>query len=467
MSRRWRQRLLPPITRERQRRGLPAVWSLVRRLVWAWWIWAGVAVWALTDQQWGWFVGASMAAAIAHLAAPRERAPTYGLEHPLEVGDPSFLASLEGLTGARFVGGNRVSVLQNGDAFFPAMLESIRGARASVTMEAYIYWHGQVGLEFARALAERSQAGVSVKILLDAIGSASIGEEILKVLQAGGCQLAWFNPLRWQTIGQINYRTHRKTIVVDGAVGFTGGAGIADIWTGNAERPGDWRDTQVRVEGPAVVPLQTGFAQNWLQATGELVSGERYFPVVERAGDVEVQMMMSSPSSGASSARLLYYLPITAARESILIANPYFVPDRAAIDSFGAARDRGVRIRLMLTGRHNDTRLVRLNSVRLYGALLEAGVELYEFNRTMLHQKTMVVDGRWATVGSANFDSRSFSFNQESNLSFVDPTLVAELVRAFENDLSGCDRVSMPVWRQRGWPSRAAEIGASLFKEQV
>jgi cardiolipin synthase len=467
VPREWRRRLLPPVTRERRPKGLPSWWARIRQLLWSWWLWAGVAIWAFSNEHWGWFIGATLGSIFTHLGAPRETSPTYGLDHDVPVGDPLFLETIVGLTGASITRGNRLTVLQNGDAFYPAMLEAIGNAQASITIEAYIYWHGEVGLEFARALADRARAGVEVKILLDAIGSASIGREILATLEEGPCQLAWFNPLRWRSLGQINYRTHRKTLLVDGLVGFTGGAGIADHWRGQAEDPDHWRDTQLRLEGPAVVPLQTGFAQNWLQATGEVVSGPRFFPAVPACGDMAAQTMLSSPSTGASSARLLHYLSITAARHDVMIANPYFVPDQAAIDTFADAHRRGVRVRVMVAGAHNDMWLARQNSVRLYGRILATGAEVYEFQRTMLHQKTMVVDGRWATVGTTNFDNRSFAFNEESNVSFAEPALVRELVRAYEDDLKSCKRITREAWRRRGWHRRGLEFAASFLQEQA
>jgi cardiolipin synthase len=467
VPREWRTRLLPRITRERRPKGLPSWWARIRYVLWSWWLWAGIAVWALSNEHWGWFVGATAGAVFTHLGAPREYAPTYGLDHEVAVGDPLFIETIVGLTGASVTHGNRLTVLQNGDAFYPAMLDAIRRAEASVTIEAYIYWHGDIGLEFARALAERAHAGVEVKILLDAVGSASIGREILTTLEEGGCQLAWYNPLRWRTLGHINYRTHRKTLLVDGMVGFTGGAGIADHWRGRAEDPDHWRDTQLQIEGPAVVPLQTGFAQNWLQTTGEVVSGPRFFPAVPISGETAAHTMLSSPSTGASAARLLHYVSIASARHDVIIANPYFVPDQAALDAFADAHRRGVRIRIMVAGIHNDMWLARQNSVRLYGRILRAGAEVYEFSRTMLHQKTMVIDGQWATIGTTNFDNRSFSFNEESNVSFAEPRLVAELVRAFEEDLQSCERVTLDAWRRRGWHRRGMEIVASFLKEQA
>jgi cardiolipin synthase A/B len=439
----------------------------VRRVLWSWVVWAAAAVYAIATDQWGWAAGFTGLALFVHLAAPRERAPEYGLDHELAVHDPVFLESLVGLTGTPFVPGNRVTVLENGDEFYPAMLEAIRGARHSITIEAYIYWHGAIGLEFAEALAERSAAGVAVKILLDAVGSATIGTRILETLDAGRCQLAWFNPIRWYALGAINHRTHRKTLLVDGRVAFTGGAGIADHWTGHAQDPAHWRDTQVRIEGPASIPLQTGFAQNWLETTGELISGPRFFPECESVGTTPVQTMLSSPVTGASAARMLYYLSIVCARQSVQIANPYFVPDQAAVDILLDARKRGVHVNVVVSGIRNDNWLARRNSTRLYGALLKGGIKIYEYNGTMLHQKTMVVDGTWATIGTTNFDNRSFALNEESNVSFTDPSLVQALQQAFEADLAVSEPITLAGWRRRGLWTRLEELVASLLQDQA
>ena len=430
-------------------------------------VWAAAAVYAVATDSWGWAAAYAGIAGFVHLAAPREQAPQFGLDHGMGVDDPAFLETVVGLTGAAFVSGNRVAVLENGDAFYPAMLADVRAARHSITIEAYIYWDGEIGLEFAEALAERSRSGVAVKILLDAVGSATIGRRILETLEAGRCQLAWFNPMRWYALGAINHRTHRKTLLVDGRVAYTGGAGIADHWRGHAQDPDHWRDTQIRLEGPGTLPLQTGFAQNWLETTGELISGPLFFPETSAAGTVPVQTLLSSPATGASAARILYFLAIVCARRSILIANPYFVPDQAALDILIDARKRGVEVRVIVSGIRNDNWLARYNSTRLYGALLRNGIRLYEYNRTMLHQKTMVVDGHWATIGTTNFDNRSFALNEESNVSFTDQSLVEALTREFEADLEVSERVTMARWERRGMWARAQELVASLFQEQA
>jgi len=406
-------------------------------------------------------------ALVSYLIAPQVEPPRFGLDHEFPVDSPEFVSTMAGATGSPFIEGNTLELLNNGDAFYPPMLDAIKAARVSITIEAYIYWAGEIGRTFAEALAERAKGGCRVKILLDAIGSSNVGTEILEVLEGGGCQVAWYNPIRWYTIGRFNNRTHRKSLIVDGHVAFTGGAGIADHWRGNARGPHEWRDTQIRLEGPAVVPLQTGFAHNWQETTGELLSGGLYYPTIQPRGSLAVQTILSSPETGSSSVRTMYYLSIVGARDSIYIANPYFVPDPVAIETLIDARRRGVDVRIMVSGIRNDNWLARHNSVRLFGDLLAAGIEIQEFNRTMLHQKTMVVDRRWATIGTTNFDNRSFAHNEESNVCFFDRRLADQLYKTFLDDLSGSNRVTAEGWAKRGLWARVQEFLASFLQEQT
>ena len=443
-------------------------WTRARRLLWSWWPWAAGFLYAMIHDQWVWASGMGAMALLSYLIAPSEFAPHYGLDHEFSVDDEEFLPTMAGATGVPFAPGNRLDILNNGDAFYPAMLDAIREAELSITIEAYIYWAGEIGQEFAEALAAKAREGIKVKILLDAVGSSTIGTRILTTLESGGCQLAWYNPIRWYSIGRFNHRTHRKSLIIDGRVAFTGGAGIADHWRGNAEDPGHWRDIQVRLEGPAVTPLQTGFAQNWLQTTGELISGPLYYPPRSKpAGSLAVQTIMSSPEGGASTVRTMYYLSIICARRSIYIANPYFVPDEAAIDALVDAKKRGVDVRIMVSGIRNDNWLARQNSVRLFGPMLRAGIEILEYNRTMLHHKTMVVDAVWATVGTTNFDNRSFAHNEENNVCFYDEEIACVLHDTFLADLAGCDLVTLEGWRRRGIARRVEEFVAAFLQEQT
>jgi cardiolipin synthase len=440
----------------------------VRQIVFAWWVWGIAAIIALVYDNWEWAIGTGLMAAFAFLLWPREVPPRVGLEHEFSVDDDEFLTTMAGSTGIPFFEGNAIEILNNGDEFYPAMLKAIEQAQCSITIEAYIYWAGDIGRRFAEALAARATAGVCVKTLLDAVGSSTIGDEILEILEKGKCQLAWYNPVRPYSIGRFNNRTHRKSLIIDGRVAFTGGAGIADHWLGHAQDHEHWRDIQIRIEGPAVVPLQTGFAQNWLETTEELITGFEFYPGPEApVGDLAVQTILSSPETGASTARTFYYLSIAAARRTIDIANPYFIPDQGAIDLLVAARRRGVKVRIMVAGIHNDNFMARQNSVRLYGPLLKAGIEIYEYNHTMLHQKTMVVDGVWSTVGTTNFDSRSFAHNEESNVCVLDSKLAKKLEAIFVADIKSCDLITLKQWRNRPLLHKLAQNTVSLLQEQV
>jgi cardiolipin synthase len=467
VPRRWRAGLHQHPNKRRQI-GVRTVWAKIRQIFFAWPVWAAATVVALVYDNWGWAVFTGLMSVFAFLIWPTEVPPRVGLDHDFTVEDEEFLTTMSGATGIPFFAGNAIEILNNGDEFYPAMLDSIARAQCSVTIEAYIYWAGDIGRRFAEALAERARAGVCVKILLDAVGSSTIGDEVLEVLEKGGCQLAWYNPARPYSIGRFNHRTHRKSLIVDGRIAFTGGAGIADHWMGNAEDAHHWRDIQIRMEGPAVAPLQTGFAHNWMQATSEIVTGFEFYPIFDApSGNLSVQTILSSPDTGASTARTFYYLSIAAARRSIYIANPYFVPDQGAIDLLIAAKKRDVDVRVMVAGIYNDNWMARQNSVRLYGPLLKAGIEIYEYNHTMLHQKTMVVDGVWSTVGTTNFDSRSFAHNEENNVCFYDPTLAAKLESIFIADMKGCERITLKKWENRGALAKSLQAVVSLFQEQV
>lgn len=439
----------------------------MRRMFWAWWPWSAAAIGAVAVDRFGLALGLGSMAIFSYLSAPVETPPQYGLDHELAIESEEFIATITGATGAPLVPGNRLDILNNGDEFYPAMLQDIARAQLSITIEAYIYWAGEIGLSFAEALAARARDGVRVKILLDAIGSSDIGDDLVRQLEEAGCQIAWYNPIRWYTLGKINQRTHRKSLILDGRVAYTGGAGIADNWLGRAQDPDHWRDIQIRLEGPAVVPLQTGFSQNWLETTRELISGPLYYPLPEPAGDVSALTIISTPVTGASTARILYYLSIAAAKKSLLIANPYFVPDPAALDTLIDAKKRGVDVRIMVAGKRDGNWLSRQNAVRLYGRLLAAGVEILEYETTLLHHKTMVVDGLWSTIGTSNFDSRSFAHNEENNVCVYGRAIAEQLITIFNNDTTQCRVVEQAAWRRRGLWQKSQEAIAALLQEQV
>jgi cardiolipin synthase A/B len=441
--------------------------SLIRSLVWLAWVSLLIQAAELTWKRWLAILLLAVVGYVLLIFRPIEEEPKYGLDHEFAIESDEFLTSITGATDTTFLTGNRIDILNNGDEFYPEMLKAIEQARHSVTMEAYIYWKGDIGRRFAEAVAAKARAGLPVKLLLDAVGSSTISEEILTIMEEGGCEVRWYRPIHWYTMRRANNRTHRKSLILDGRIGFTGGAGIADHWLGNAQDPDHWRDIQIRIEGPAVATLQSGFARNWLETTSEMITGPIYYPEHLRSGPLAVQSILSSPQTGSSSMRILYYLSIVCARRSIYIANPYFIPDENAIEILVAAKQRGVDVKIMVAGKHNDNQLARYNSTRLYGRLLAAGVEIYEYQRTMLHQKFMVCDGIWSTVGTANFDNRSFAHNDENNVSVYDRAFAAKWEQIFRRDLGICRRVDIKDWRNRGLFTRLRELLFSFFRDQV
>jgi len=426
-----------------------------------------IAIAAHLFGNWVLAVIASIVSFFFYNTTPRSHPAVYALETDLDVESPQFPLTMTGMTGMPLVPGNQVALFNNGDQFFPAMLDAIESAEHSITMEQYIFWEGKVGRRFAEAFAEKARSGVQVKLLLDAVGSSTLGEPIVKILEAGGCQLAWFRPIHWYTMIRANRRDHRKSLMVDGKIAVTGGAGIADHWLGDAQGARSWRDLMVRVEGPAAIGQQSGFAQNWLQCTGEILTGEDYFPLPRNAGTIDVQTIVSSPLEGMGASGTMHLIAVQCARRHLCIANPYFIPDPRLIEMLGQAVRRGVAVKLMVAGRHNDTWWARQNSVRLYGRLLQAGVEIFEFLPSMLHQKTVLVDDAWGSVGTANFDNRSFALNDETSVCFHDRDLVSQLHEIFLADLERCKKVSLRQWKKRGFWQRAGEQFASLMEDQM
>jgi cardiolipin synthase A/B len=361
----------------------------------------------------------------------------------VHVGEPAFVRSLEAHTVSSLVEGNRAQILLNGNEIFPAMLAAIRGARTTITFANFIYEDGAIADEMAAALAERCRAGVAVNVLLDAVGSSQMPREYWTRLQDAGCQVAWYHSLNPFAVKRINHRNHRRILVIDGQVGLTGGTGVGEQWTGDGRRPEHWRQTDVRVEGPIVRSLQAAFAENWRDATGILLGGDRYFPPPQRRGNLAVQSVKSSPASGAAEAYLLFQLAIDGARSSIYLTNPYFVPDDAMADALVRAAQRGVSISIITAGVAQGVldRLVRQASRAHFPRATKAGVKIYEYGPALLHAKTMVVDGQWVSIGSANLDNRSFALNNELNLVFLDRVIASRLIGVFQEDL----KFSRPV----------------------
>jgi cardiolipin synthase len=380
---------------------------------------------------------------------------------------PQFERALGSLLGPGIVGGNAVTELLNGDQIFPPMLAAIMAAQKSVTFETYIYWSGDIGKQFADALSERARAGVPVHVLLDWVGSAKMEESYLAEMKEAGVQIEKFHKPHWYNLARLNNRTHRKLLVVDGQVGFTGGVGIAPTWTGNAQDPDHWRDSHYLVRGPAVAQMQATFLDNWLKVTGKVLHGEAYFPAIAPAGGQKAQMFSSSPSSGSESMQLMYHLAITAAERSIDLSVAYFVPDDLTRKLLMDALARGVRVRLVTPGEHTDTETVKAASRATWGELLQAGAEIYEYGPTMYHCKVMIVDQLLVSVGSTNFDNRSFRLNDEANLNVYDAAFAQRQTQVFEDDIKRSRRVTYEAWLERPWSEKLHEKMTGLLRSQL
>ena len=389
------------------------------------------------------------------------------VERLYEVSDPRFRQELGLLLGPAFVGGNRPKVLRNGDEIFPAMLAAIRSAQTSITFETYIYWSGDIGQEFADALTDRARHGVKVQLLLDWIGTAKMDQRLIDEMEAAGVQTRKFHPPHWSHLGRLNNRTHRKLLVVDGRIAFTGGVGIASQWTGRAQDPDHWRDTHFQIEGPVVAQLQSVFLDNWIKVTGDVLYGPKYFPPLEPVGKSLAQMFSSSPSGGSESMQLMYLFAITAASRSIDLSASYFVPDDLVINALVEAMKRGVKLRIVVPGEHIDSETVRSASRASWGPLLAAGAVIAEYAGTMYHCKVMTVDNLLVSVGSTNFDNRSFRLNDEATLNIIDAEFASEQTTIFETDLGRSRRISHLEWLNRPYRERATEWLALVLRSQL
>lgn len=380
---------------------------------------------------------------------------------------PDFERALGSLLGPGIVGGNAVTELLNGNQIFPPMLAAIQGAKKSITFETYIYWSGDIGKQFADALSERARAGVRVHVLLDWVGSAKMDESYLTEMKEAGVQIEKFHKPHWYNLARLNNRTHRKLLVVDGQVAFTGGVGIAPQWMGNAQNPDHWRDSHYLVRGPVVAQMQATFLDNWLKVTGKVLHGELYFPPIAPAGAQKAQMFSSSPSSGSESMQLMYHLAITAAERSIDLSVAYFVPDELTQKHLMDALARGVRVRFITPGEHTDTDTVKAASRATWGPLLQAGALIYEYQPTMYHCKVMIVDQLLVSVGSTNFDNRSFRLNDEANLNVYDAAFAKRQTEVFEDDLKRSRHVTYEEWLNRPLREKAHEKLTGWLRSQL
>jgi cardiolipin synthase len=418
-----------------------------------------------------WVVGATLLTLLSVLIALNLTSGETNVEHDIPhlygVSDPQFRRSMTAILGTPMIEGNKVSLLSNGDQIFPAMLDAIRQATRTITFETYIYWSGTVGRSFSEALSERARAGVKVHVLLDWVGSGKMDGRLLAEMKEAGVEVERYHPLRWYNAIRLNNRTHRKLLVVDGRVGFTGGVGIADLWSGNAQDPDHWRDAHYRLEGPAVAQMQGVFMDNWRKTRSLVLHGDGYFPHLENAGSQVAQVFKSSATDGVESVRLMYLLSIAAAEKSIQMANAYFVPDDLSVRMLVEARKRGVHIEIIVPGVHTDSQIVGAASRDHWATLLDAGVAIYEFKPTMMHCKIMVVDELFTTVGSTNFDNRSFHLNDEANLDVFDAGFARENLRHMDEDKARSRLLTSASWAGRSWAQRLSERVAGLFDLQL
>lgn len=369
--------------------------------------------------------------------------------------------------GAPLVAGNRVDLLLNGDEIFPAMLDAIRGAEGSVNLLTYVYWRGDVAETFARELAAASRRGVRVRVLLDAFGSRKIDPEWVAAMRRAGCEVAWFAPFKWNSLHRYNRRTHRKVLVVDGRVGFTGGVGIAEEWAGNAQDPGHWRDDHFRVEGPVVRDLQGSFAQNWRRATGVVLSGVALFPPLSPRGSADAVPISASASDDFHGIPLTYWVLFRSARTQLRVATPYYVPDPDLELGLLHAARRGVQVTLLVPGPYQDSKLVRYAAQSYYRELLEAGVRIHEYQRTYMHTKLVMVDDTWALIGSPNMDSRSFELNDEFALAVSDTTLMKDLAASYSADLAASRQATLDEVEARSGLAHLRNRAARMLREQL
>jgi cardiolipin synthase len=405
-------------------------------------------------------IGAAGAAwyAADSLRHRREGGHGYRLRGEVGVGDASFLRAAESLTGAPVSHGNDAELLINGDQIFPAYLDSIRQAQETVNLLTYAYWRGEIATEVADTLCRKASEGVECNVVLDAVGAAKMDRKLVGKMRDADVQVCFFRPPKPYAVKRLQHRTHRKLLIVDGTTGFTGGVGIAEEWTGDAQDPDHWRDSHVRVRGPVVRGLQGAFAENWLECTGDVLAGDRYLPYIEAIENGgPMQVMRSSATMGDTNAEALVYLALAAAKESIELTSAYFVPRPVFTQALVEAAERGVQLRILVPGSHIDKEFVRTAGRAAYDALLGAGIEIFEYLPTMLHAKTLTVDRIWSSIGSVNFDNRSFQLHDEVTLCVQSGALAGKLHDAFERDLESSERIDPDLWADRPVTQRARE----------
>ena len=399
----------------------------------------------------------------------REQGQGYELRgESIEVGTDEFLRATEAITMAPIAHGNDIELFINGDEIFPAMLETMGNAKRSLNFLSYLYWSGEIACEIAGALCQAASRGVEVNVLLDAVGSAKMDRDLVRKMGDAGVTFAYFRPPKPYAIRRVNNRTHRKLLIADGEVGMTGGVGIADQWTGHAQDPDHWRDTHVRVRGPIVRGLQGAFAENWLEATGDVLVGPAYLPELEPVSDDgAMQVVRSTAEVGDTNVEALYFLAIACARKTLHLTSAYFAPRPAFIEALTDAAQRGVDVRVLVPGSHTDKDFVRQAGHSVYEELLEGGVRIYEFCPTMIHAKTMTIDGVWSSVGSVNFDNRSFQLQDEVTLCVCSSEFAGMLDAQFRRDLERSAEIEAGRWNGRPLYARASEAVVRVARREL
>ena len=379
----------------------------------------------------------------------------------------ALMKSIAGFTQGTVLGGNAIRVIHNG-RFFDELLADVGRATKSISLETFLAKEGDVTRRLADALARKAREGVEVRVTLDGRGGRKFGKEALSQMRDAGCGVAHYRPIRLRNLGLINQRTHRKIAVIDGRIGYVGGHCLVDNWLGDAEDKKHFRDISARIEGPVVAQLQSAFTDNWMEETGEVAGGAGLFPPLEPAGDVSAHVVYVSPKGNASTIKMLHYAAVQTAQKRLLVQNPYFLPDPDARDLLAATARRGVDVRIMLPAASaTDAPVVQHASHHHYGTLLKAGIRIFEYERTLLHQKVLSVDGKWAVIGSSNFDDRSFEINHEVAVVAYDESVASELEQAFERDLAHCVEMNLHDWQRRPILHKLLDGTTFLFNEQL
>jgi cardiolipin synthase len=391
----------------------------------------------------------------------------YHIEADVDARGDHFVHVLESTCQTHLEDGNRVEILTNGEAFYPAMLDAIRNARETINMECYIFKKGEVGDRFVEALSDRARNGVRVTIVMDAIGSFGAFRKLRKPLREAGARVAAYQRFTWYRLGRLNNRTHRELLVVDGCIGFLGGAGIADWWAKPRRGKPRWRDTMARVEGPIVSDLAGITAENWMECCGEILTGPETYKPHKPAGHVGAFAIKSSPADRATMSRALFQMLIEAANQKIQVCTPYFLPDKAFRRAIARTVGRGVKMSVIVPGSHTDQRWVRLASRRMYGQMLKAGVRIFEYEPGMTHAKILLVDDLWTVIGTTNLDNRSFEHNDEVNVAMRDMGVSARLARDFEGDRAQCKEITLREWERRPlWEKLIGTVAWILERQQ-